>query len=133
MAQHNSASNKNIAEPIEAVLALERGALGAAILDTSGRQAEILCEFVCEDDWQSSLHRAVFRAIRELVRRGSVPLDYCAICAELIREGVYQSYTNCVLLIVTLGEGVVLARPMAKRIQELRAAWNQRKELAAAQ
>ena len=114
----------------EAILTLERGALGAAILDTSGRQAEILCEFVREDDWQSSLHRSAFRAIRELIKRGSVPLDYCAVCAELIQQGVYQTYTNCILLIVSLGDGVVLARPMTRRIHDLRAMWNQRKELS---
>jgi hypothetical protein len=123
----------NSHEPIDAILATERGALGAAILETSGRQAAILCEYVREDEWKSSLHRSVFRAIRALLAKSSVPLDYCAICSELIQQGVYQSYTNCVLLICTLGEGIVLSKPMTKRIAELRGRWKSRKLEAVAQ
>jgi hypothetical protein len=128
-----AASHHSEGAPLEAILTLERGALGASILDVSGRQAAILCEFVSENDWVSSLHRSVFRAIRSLLAQNSVPLDYCAICTELIKQGVYQSYANCASLIAKLGEDIRLARPMTRRIADLRGLWKSRKAEAVAQ
>jgi len=114
---------------LDAILTLEAGALGAAILDSTARQARILAEFVREDDWVSPLSRAVFKAIRQLVSRDVLPLDYASIIAEMMEQGTFQSYTNGYSLISSLGEGVVLARPMTRRIHDLRAMWNQRKEI----
>ena len=115
--------------PTGAIIAAEQGALGAAIADGS-KQAEILAEFVSESDWTLPLHRSVFRAIREMIHKGNVPLDYNGVCVELMRAGVYQTYTNCVLLIVSLCEGIVLSRPMTRRIHDLRALWKSWKEQA---
>jgi hypothetical protein len=119
-------------DTLEATLTAERSALGACILDMSGRQARILTEFVGERDWISSLNRAVFVAIRSLVARDCLPLDYNNIIGELQRTGVFEQYASGWRLISSLGEGIVLSKPMTKRINELRGLWDQHKELAAA-
>jgi replicative DNA helicase len=117
---------------LEANLALERSALGAAILDATAEQTGILVEFVGESDWISPLHKAIYRAIDRLLARGAVPLEYASVIAEMISQGTFQSYTNGWTLVSSLGEGVSLSKSMCRRVQELRALWNQRKEAAAA-
>jgi hypothetical protein len=113
---------------VDAILTLEAGALGAAILEPSGQQARILAEFVQPDNWISSLHRSVAEAIRRLVARECLPLEYASVIGELQGMGVLQSYTNGWALISSLGEGVVWARPMTRRIAELRSAWKRHRE-----
>jgi hypothetical protein len=116
---------------VDALLALEAGVLGAAILDVTGRQAKILTDYVSECDWVSPLYRAIFAAIRSLLQRDCVPLEYLSVCTELQAMGTFQSYNNAYSLVSSIGEGVVLARPMTKRIADLRRLWKQRKEALA--
>jgi len=116
------------AESIETLLAVERAALGAAILDVTGRQAGILAEFVEADNWVSSLNRSIFDAIRHRVAADQLPLDYSGLAAELLNMGVFQHYERVYSYLSSLGEGVILARPMTSRIAELRGLWRKRKE-----
>lgn len=105
---------------LEATFTTEKDCLGAAILERSGRQARILVTTLREDDFLSSLHRGVFRAIKQLVRRDDLPLSYNSIIAQLQMTGVFESYSNCYSYIAGLAEGCVLSRPMTKRTQLLR-------------
>ena len=116
---------------VESILSSERGALGAAVLDVTSSQTRILAEFVEPDDWVSSLHASVFAAIRRLIARDALPLEYGSVISELQAMGVLESYSNGYSLICSLGEGVVLSRPMTRRIHELRRLWKQRKEALA--
>ena len=122
-----------MAEPLEAVLTLERSALGAAILDTSGHQARIITEFVGERDWISPLNRSAFVAIRTLVARDCLPLEYNTVIGELQSMGVLEQYANGWSLVTSLTDGCVIEIPMTKRIRELRRLWAERKEAAVAQ
>ncbi len=125
MNRHN---NSTPTANIEVPLAYERGVVAAAILDPTGRQAKILCQHVHSAEWVSSLHRAVFQAINALVERDQLPLEYNSVIAEMMRQGTFQSYTNGYSFVSSLGEGIVLALPMTKRILRLREEWRQYRE-----
>jgi replicative DNA helicase len=107
---------------LEVLLARERAVLGAAILDSSGGQADVLCGKLAEDDFTSALHRSVFRAIAALVRRNELPLEYVSVCAEMLQQGTFKSYENGYTLVSSLGEGVLLAKSMRQRLALLKAA-----------
>jgi replicative DNA helicase len=107
---------------LDALLARERAILGAAILDSSGRQAGLLCTSMAESDFTSSLYRAVFRAIASLVDRNELPLEYVSVCGEMFNQGTFQSFENGYTLVSSLGEGVVLATPMHRRVELLKRA-----------
>ena len=91
--------------------ALEAGALGAAMLDRT--QAEELIRHAHVDLFTSSLHRAIFSAMRSL---GSDSLDYTLLISEMMRLGHSISWS----VIAHLDDGVVTEIPMARRIERLR-------------
>jgi len=113
-------SNPTTEFPVDAILTLERGALGAAMLDANGKQAGILVATLREDDFLSSIHRAVFVAIKRLVGSNDLPLEYLSVISELQRMGVLEGFSNGWSLVSSLGEGVVLTRDMYRRTKQLR-------------
>lgn len=111
-------------------IARERAALGAAILDSTAKQAGILIAMLGEDDFVASLNRACFVAIRRLVGRGIFPLEYVSVTAELQDMGVFERYANGLLYVTSLGEGVNLAYQMTKRVKEIQDAARRRNRAA---
>lgn len=111
----------------EAQLSRERAALGAAILDVTGKQAGMLVAMLREDDFASSLNRSCFVAMRRLIGRNVIPLDYNCVVSELQDLGIFEQYENGIAYVAGLGDGIVTAQPMLRRLTELREVVRRRK------
>jgi hypothetical protein len=86
---HSIAAQRN---EQEADVIRERAALGAAILDSSGKQGQVLRTMLHPRYFISMFHQQVFAALCRLADRGLAIVDYSIVIAELLDMGVFQQY-----------------------------------------
>jgi replicative DNA helicase len=114
----------------DAAIARERGALGAAIVDGSGRQLAIMLALLRPEHFLSPFHRHIYRALGRLYQRyqanGPTPVDYVTLAAELMDMEVFQQYANAYASVTELGDGIVLRISMRARCEDIKTAYRQR-------
>jgi hypothetical protein len=107
---------------------LERFRLGEAIMDPTGYMASDLTVAFQSEWFGDAIHRAVFNAIRALIRRGARDLDVGMVIAELQHQGTYAEFPNASSYVCSLTDGAV--PPPSRysrlfRLEEMRRAWRE--------
>jgi DnaB helicase-like protein len=105
---------------------LERFRLAEAIVDQRGWTAGELVATFAESDFQSPLHRAVYKAIRALIGRGGRDLDVGLVVAEMQSQGTFEQFANAMSYVCSLTEGSVPVssrESRAFRLQEMKRGW----------
>ena len=103
---------------LESALTLERNLFGFAI-HSRPANAAVMVTMLTEEDFVGALHKAAFRAIRALVLRNELPLDYGGVIAELQRQAVFESFDHAHSFVCSLGEDVGCGRTMISRSEQI--------------
>ena len=110
------------------VVTLERFRVGEAIMDATGYMAAEMAMAFREEWWKNPLHRATFRAIKELIGRGARDLDVGMVIGEMQRLGTFEQFANAAACVCSLTEGAVPPPTRASRLfrlEEMRRAWRE--------